>query len=58
MTCEGERYAKAGFLPVGYKDFWQKRSKSLVAWVFSVLVWIKARHGQCEQTFALLGPKL
>lgn len=58
MTCEVEWYTKGSFLHVEYKDFWQKRIKSLVAQGFSVLPWIKVKHGQGEQIFALLGPKL
>lgn len=58
MTCEGEWYTKCSFLPVEYKDFWQKCIESLVAQGFNVLAWIKVKHGQCEKIFALLGPKL
>jgi len=58
MTCEGEWPTKGSFLPVEYRGFWQKHIKSLAAQGFSVLVWVKVKHGQCEQIFALLGPKL
>lgn len=58
MTCEGKWYTKGILIPVEYKGFWQKYIKSLVAQGFSVLVWIKVKHGQCEHIFAMLGPKL
>lgn len=57
MTCEGEWYTKGSFVPIKYKDLWQKCIRN-GSQGLNVLAWTKVKHGQCEQMFALLGPKL